>query len=235
MYDRKDNGEQKGNTQLENLIKNLNKKIDQKIINRLNNIRFYQKDRDGKYTIYNEYKDKDDISNELLAYHDEINNDTAAKIKNSIKSINKSIKTFNNKVDQIFINNDKYSKRDKIDKTKINNDNYFDKIKDFIKSFKQIQNNLIENVFKIDKETIKKNLQNILNKLGICDEYRDTDEDSKKILVPLENDVKFTNSFKSLADNLTAQSEDFQNIYKSNINKFNNIILQNIDILHPHL
>ena len=98
-----------------------------------------------------------------------------------------------------------------------------------------MQNNLIENVFKINKETIKKNLQNILNKLGICNKYRDTDEDSKKILVPLENDVKFTNSFKSLADNLTAQSEDFQNIYKSNINKFNNIILQNIDILHPHL
>ena len=110
-------------------------------------------------------------------------------------------------------------------------DNYYDKIKDLVKSIKQRQNDLLENVFKIDKETIKKRLQNIFSKLNLCDEY-DANADSKKILDSLENNVIFTNSFKSLVDNLTAQSEDFQNIYKSNINKFNNIILQNIDSLH---
>ena len=75
-------------------------------------------------------------------------------------------------------------------------------------------------------------MQNIFSELNLCDKYNAADDKSKKILDSLENDVKFTNSFKSLVDNLTAQSEDFQNIYKSNINKFNNIILQNIDSLH---
>ena len=72
-------------------------------------------------------------------------------------------------------------------------------------------------------------MQNIFSELNLCVKY-DADDKSKGILDSL-NDVKFTNSFKSLVDNLTAQSEDFQNIYKSNINKFNNIILQNISIL----
>ena len=176
--------------------------------------------------------------NNLLDEYNSININT--KLTNTINLINNSIKNFNDNIKSIFINNNQYTGLFK-EKTNENYelkdvtvDNYYTKIKELVKLIKQIQNNLIENVFKIDKETIKKNLQNILNKLGICDEYRDTDEDSKKILVPLENDVKFTNSFKSLADNLTAQSEYFQNIYKSNINKFNNIILQNIDILHPH-
>ena len=178
------------------------------------------------------------VINNLLNEYNSINIKT--KLTNTINLINNSIKNFNDNIKLIFINNNQYTGLFK-EKTNENYelkdvtvDNYYTKIKELVKLIKQIQNNLIENVFKIDKETIKKNLQNILNKLGICDEYRDTDEDSKKILVPLENDVKFTNSFKSLADNLTAQSEDFQNIYKSNINKFNNIILQNIDILHPH-
>ena len=176
--------------------------------------------------------------NNLLDEYNSININT--KLTNTINLINNSIKNFNDNIKLIFINNNQYTGLFK-EKTNENYelkdvtvDNYYTKIKELVKLIKQIQNNLIENVFKIDKETIKKNLQNILNKLGICDEYIDTDEDSKKILVPLENDVKLTNSFKSLADNLTAQSEYFQNIYKSNINKFNNIILQNIDILHPH-
>ena len=178
------------------------------------------------------------VINNLLNEYNSINIKT--KLTNTINLINNSIKNFNDNIKSIFINNNQYTGLFK-EKTNENYelkdvtvDNYYTKIKELVKLIKQIQNNLIENVFKINKETIKKNLQNILNKLGICNEYRDTDEDSKKILVPLENDVKFTNSFKSLADNLTAQSEDFQNIYKSNINKFNNIILQNIDILHPH-
>lgn len=178
--------------------------------------------------------------NNLLNEYNSININT--KLTNTKNLINNSIKNFNDNIKSIFINKNQYTGlfKEKTNenyelKDDVTVDNYYTKIKELVKLIKQIQNNLIENVFKIDKETIKKNLQNILNKLGICDEYRDTDEDSKKILVPLENDVKFTNSFKSLADNLTAQSEDFQNIYKSNINKFNNIILQNIDILHPHL
>ena len=179
------------------------------------------------------------VINNLLNEYNSINIKT--KLTNTINLINNSIKNFNDNIKSIFINNNqytglfKYKTNENYELKDVTVDNYYTKIKELVKLIKQIQNNLIENVFKINKETIKKNLQNILNKLGICNKYRDTDEDSKKILVPLENDVKFTNSFKSLANNLTAQSEDFQNIYKSNINKFNNIILQNIDILHPHL
>ena len=159
-------------------------------------------------------------------------------LKDNITLINISIAQFNVNVDKIFIKNDQYNKLFK-DKTTDNYElkdvtfnNYNDKIKDLIKLIKQKQNDLLENVFKIDKETIKQRLQNIFSELNLCDKYNAADDKSKKILDSLENDVKFTNSFKSLVDNLTAQSEDFQNIYKSNINKFNNIILQNIDSLH---
>ena len=174
------------------------------------------------------------LTNNLLNEYNSIDIDT--KLTNTKDSINTSIENFNNKINLIFKNNNQYKalfKDNIVENYKLNdvdNDNYYDKIKDLIKLIKQKQNDLLENVFKIDKETIKKRLQNIFSELNLCDKYG-ADDKSKGILDPL-NDVKFTNSFKSLVDNLTAQSEDFQNIYKSNINKFNNIILQNIDNLH---
>lgn len=226
---------------LNNLISNLeNGKIDNTIISELKSLFTYEhiSNDNLKNNIDNYYKEATDYgtttdTNRLsVIYHKIAIND---KRKNSIDSINTSIENFNNNINLIFKNDNQYKalfKDNTVENYKlkdVDNDNYYDKIKDLFKLIKQIQNNLLENVFKIDKETIKKRLQNIFSELNLCVKY-DADDKSKGILDSL-NDVKFTNSFKSLVDNLTAQSEDFQNIYKSNINKFNNIILQNISIL----
>lgn len=217
------------------LIKDLeNRNIDQTIIKELKTIcnqdRKYDIEKDLNAAIDKAKKTDKNILSEM--YHDITDRN---KIKKRAESITNSINTFNRNINSIFNHNERYDtllkkKEDKDDLIDATIDNYYDKIKDLIKLIKQIQNNLLENVFKIDKETIKERLQNIFSELNLCDKY-DANADSKKILDSLENNVKFTNSFKSLVDNLTAQSEDFQNIYKSNINKFNNIILQNISIL----
>ena len=223
---------------LEKLIENLkNSNIDQTIIEELNNLRGINDNNKIKQYL-EEVKNKTNTDKNGLwkMYNNTVNDE---KIKISAESICKSIAEFNGIINSIFNDNNKYNtllnniqtEQDQKDWIKdVTIDNYYDKIKDLVKSIKQIQYNLLENVFKIDKETIKQKLQYIFYKLGLCNEYNDAVKNSTEILDPL-NDVKFTNSFKSLVDNLTAQSEDFQNIYKSNINKFNNIILQNISIL----
>ena len=163
----------------------------------------------------------------LKSYNDDLNNKIENKKINN-KIINDKVKEINEIIEDNL--NNSYNQIVSLKEEDVILPNFIDQIQNVLNSTIKNQNALLRNIFKNDKETLKSYIQTILSKFDVCFEYR---EATKNNLTDLEKKT-FTNLFKSLVDNLTAQSEDFQNIYKSNINKFNNIILQNIDILHPH-